>query len=400
MSASRHTRVAIVGAGPAGLVLGNLLLMNDVECMIVDRHSRDHLESRTRAGIFEHRTVEFLDRYGLAGRLQRDGRQVGVCEFRIDGERLVLDYRNILGGSCHVVYPQQKIVRDLIQLFQKNGGLIYFSASDTTIEGIETARPMISFNAQGDRYMVRCDIIAGCDGDNGVCRRSIPRRALRRLEYRHPYYFLSILAAVRPLAEWTVYALHHEGFAGQMLRSPEVTRFYVQCPMTDSPDEWPDDRIWSTLRSRLAANSGSVLETGPVLDKDVLHLRSTVYEPMQWERLYLAGDAAHLIPPAGGKGMNLAMADAAELAAALVERFQHGDSSRCDAYSATRLRHTWAAQEFSHWLLDLLGGPSQRDANHEYHQRMQRTQVHLLRTNSSYAASFAERYVGVSPIIE
>jgi p-hydroxybenzoate 3-monooxygenase len=387
--------VVIIGAGPAGLVLGNLLLENQIECIIVERQCRDYVESRARAGVFEHRAVELLKRHGLADRLLHEGRQVGICEFRVDDVRLLLRYGDILHGNGHLVYPQHKIVRDLIELFQKRGGKLYFSADDATLDGIEGTRPSVSFVTPDERYVVDCDIIAGCDGDNGVCRQSIPAGGLRKFDHRYPVDFLSILAATPPLAAWNIYALHGDGFAGQMLRSPEQTRFYVQCPVADSLRAWPDDRIWSTLRHRLATDSGDAPAAGPVLDKDVLHLRSTVYEPMRYGRLFLAGDAAHLIPPAGGKGMNLAIADAAELASALVGRFQHGDESRCAAYSATRLPHIWAAQEFSQWLLDLLSMPAEHGVDRDFHACMQRARVNLLRTDETYAAAFAERYAGV-----
>ncbi|MGH3656633.1 MAG: 4-hydroxybenzoate 3-monooxygenase [Micromonosporaceae bacterium] len=390
---SLRTGVAILGAGPAGLLVANILADRGVDCLILERHSRQYIEQRPRAGLIEHRAVTSLTEYGLADRLRVEGAQHVACEFRIAGGRYVADYGALTGGRMHYVYPQQELVKDMVAGYLKKGGEIRFEAEAVGVEDLD-GRPVVAFTAGGGTETVECDIVAGCDGFHGAARRSIPAGAGEAYEYRHGYGWLAVLAEAPPSTRNIIYALHPDGFAGHMLRSRTVSRFYLQVPAGEPVAHWPDERIWSALRTRLATSDDWTLQDGPIIDKGVLDMRSWVGEPMQFGNLYLAGDAAHILTPAGAKGMNLALGDARELALGLVDRFRDGDGTRLEAYSATRLPVVWREQEFSTWLLNLLHGTGDHDQPRPFADRLRRVAIEQITGESPRARSFAASYVG------
>ncbi|MGC0313993.1 p-hydroxybenzoate 3-monooxygenase [Kitasatospora acidiphila] len=393
-----RTRVAIVGAGPAGLVLANVLQQAGIDCLVVERRSRAHVENRARAGLIEHRTVEFLRAHGLADRLLAEGVAHGSCEFRHGGGRFSVPYRELAGGRVHHVYPQQFLVRDLIEAYLAGGGTLLFSHPAVALAELDASdgeRAVLRCEAPGSEpVVIECDFIAGCDGFYGTARPAVPEGRLRASTKQHEFGWLAVLAETPPATGEIIYALHRDGFAGHMLRTSSVSRFYLQCPVGDQPENWSDDRIWSALRRRLGLSEAE-LRPGPIIEKTVLEMRSFVAEPMRYGRLFLVGDAAHIITPAGGKGMNLAIADAAELADRLLAHYRSGNSGVLDGYSAARLPDIWRAQEFSHWLLHLLHSPAAAgQEDFAFLHRLQLSRLDQLRDSAAFAASFADSYAG------
>ncbi|MCC9310640.1 4-hydroxybenzoate 3-monooxygenase [Kitasatospora sp. RB6PN24] len=392
-----RTRVAIVGAGPAGLVLANVLRQAGIDCLVVERRSRAHVENRARAGLIEHRTVEFLRAHGLAGRLLAEGAEHGSCEFRHGDGRFSVPYRELAGGRAHHVYPQQSLVRDLIAAYLADGGTLLFSHPAMAVADLDAPdgeRAVLRCESpDSDPVLIECDFIAGCDGFYGAARPAVPAGRLRADVKQHEFGWLAVLAETPPATNEIIYALHRDGFAGHMLRTSSVSRFYLQCPVGDHPENWSDDRIWSALHRRLGL-SDSELRPGPIIEKTVLDMRGFVAEPMRCGRLFLVGDAAHIITPAGGKGMNLAIADAAELADRLLVHYRSGNSAVLDGYSAARLPDIWHAQEFSHWLLHLLHSPVAGREDSAFLHRLQLSRLDRLRDSAAFAASFADSYAG------
>ncbi|GIJ48310.1 4-hydroxybenzoate 3-monooxygenase [Virgisporangium aliadipatigenens] len=383
------TRVGVVGAGPAGLMLANVLAAHGIDCVVFERASRAHIERRARAGLIEHRAIRALDEYGLAGRLLRTGVRHGACEFRLAGRRHTARYSELTGGRAHYVYPQQELVKDLVAAFLGHGGEIRFDTPVTGIRDLDAA-PRIEWAGGGMSF----DVVAGCDGAHGAAVRSVPAGALTVHEYRHGHGWLAVLAAAPPSTRDIIYALHPTGFAGHMLRSAEVSRYYLQCPAGDDVAHWPDARIWAELRRRLATDDGWCLREGPIIEKAVLDMRSRVCEPMRFGNLFLVGDAAHIVTPAGAKGMNLALGDAHELALGLVDRYAHGDDRRLNAYSATRLDVVWRAQEFTTSFLDLLHNAIGTGRSDTYSDRVRSAIVNQITGTGPRAQDFAESYVG------
>ncbi|MGK4581531.1 4-hydroxybenzoate 3-monooxygenase [Kitasatospora sp. HPMI-4] len=391
------TRVAIVGAGPAGLALANVLQQAGIDCVVVERQSRAYVEARARAGVLEHRTVEFLNDHGLADRLLAEGARHGSCEFRHLGERFSVRYRDLTGGREHHVYPQQFLVRDLISAYLAGGGQLFFSHPAVALDGLDGDRPVLRCQPDGDAepLELECDFVAGCDGFYGASRQAVPAGRLRAYEKQHEFGWLALLAETPPAGDEIIYALHEDGFAGHMLRTPSVTRFYLQCPVGDHPENWPDQRIWSALHRRLGMTDAE-LAPGPITEKNVLDMRSFVVEPMQYGRLFLAGDAAHIITPAGGKGMNLALADAEELATRLLAHYRGAGTHALDGYSAACLPRIWQAQEFSHWMLHLLHSPAAGQDDSAFLHRLQLSRLTQLRDSPAYSTMFSDSYVGSS----
>ncbi|MDH6124057.1 4-hydroxybenzoate 3-monooxygenase [Kitasatospora sp. GP82] len=389
------TRVAIVGAGPAGLVLANVLQRAGIDCVVVERQTRSYVEARARAGLIEHRTVEFLRRHGLAERLLAEGAEHGSCEFRFQGERFSIPYRDLAGDRSHYVYPQQFLVRDLVESYLDAGGKLLFSHPVVALDGLDGDRPVLRCEpAEGSQPLeLECDFVAGCDGFHGVSRQAVPDGRLRAFSKHHEFGWLAVLAETPPASEQIIYALHEDGFAGHMLRTPSVTRFYLQCPVGDVPENWPDERIWSALWRRLGMTPEE-LKPGEITEKNVLDMRSFVVEPMQHGRLFLVGDAAHIITPAGGKGMNLAIADAEELAVRLLAHYGGADADALDGYSAACLPRIWQAQEFSHWMLHLLHSPAARQTDSDFMHRLQLSRLAQLRDSATYSMMFSDSYVG------
>jgi p-hydroxybenzoate 3-monooxygenase len=320
--ATLRTQVGIVGAGPAGLVLAHLLHLCGIESIMIEAHNRAHVEHRIRAGVLEQRTADLLRSIGIGARMDREGLLHNAIELRFAERGHRIDLADLTGGDRVMVYGQHELVKDLIAERLAVGGSILFDATEVRLHDLDSDRPRISCMYQGEALEILCDFVAGCDGFHGICRESIPKGVLTTYERTYPYAWLGILAETAPLADHLIYAHHPRGFALASMRSPEISRHYLQCPVDTSPDEWPDDRIWSELAVRLGTNGDRALQAGRVLQKGVTAMRSFVVEPMQFGRLYLAGDAAHIVPPTGAKGMNLAIADVRVLAIALATFFR------------------------------------------------------------------------------
>jgi p-hydroxybenzoate 3-monooxygenase len=385
----RRTAVGVVGAGPAGLVLANLLLERGIHCVVVEKESRAHCEQRVRAGLLEEPTVSLLDRHGWAGRLRAEGMEHRGTELRYEGRRFRLDYQALVGRTMWV-YPQQELVSDLITSFVEGGGEIHFEVPDAAVHDLASDRPRLTF---GEEELV-CDVVAGCDGFFGISRTAVPSAAQTVFDRHHEFGWVAVLAAVAPSTDEIVYSLGPHGFAGHMLRTPSVSRFYLQCPPGDPIERWSDDRVWSELHLGLATDDGWTLREGPILEKNVVEMRSHVVEPMRFGRFLLAGDAAHIVPPVGAKGMNLAIADACVLFDATCRLLDAGDESGLDAYSATCLERVWRVQDFSMWMAWMLHPLPVDHPDRAYALRRSTAQLRYLETSEAYQRQFAENYVG------
>jgi p-hydroxybenzoate 3-monooxygenase len=385
-----RTQVGIVGAGPAGLMLAHLLHLAGIESVVLENRSREYVEKRVRAGVLEHPTVELLRETGLADRLDGQGLPHHGFALRFDG----VDHRvalTDLTGREITVYGQQEVVKDLIAARLGAGLAIEFEVTDVSVHDFTSDRPSISFvDAAGIARTLECDIIAGCDGFHGICRPAVSSE-LTIFERAYPFAWLGVLAQAAPSHEELIYTYHDRGFALHSMRSPEVTRLYLQVPPDEQISLWPDDRIWDELGTRLAAD-GFTLTTGPIMEKSVTPMRSFVAEPMRHGRLFLAGDAAHIVPPTGAKGMNLAIADVRVLAMAASAFLREGRTDLLDAYSDTCLRRVWRAEHFSWWMTSML----HRDpAGDPFDHRLQLSQLRYTASSTAALTSLAENYVGL-----
>ena len=390
-----ETQVAIVGAGPAGLTLAHLLAGEGVDAVVVERRDRGYLERRLRAGVLEQGTVDLLRAAGVGERLEREGLVHRGLHLQFDGERHRIPLDELTGGRTITVYGQHEVVKDLLAARLAGGTRIVFEAEDVTPLDLLGDRPRVRFRDGGVERELRCDFVAGCDGSHGVCRRAVPAGALRTFERAYPFGWLGILAEAPPSLHELVYAHHARGFALHSMRSPTLTRLYVQCAPDDPLDAWPDDRVWAELHARLATRDGWTLTEGPVVEKSVTTMRSAVTEPMQLGRLFLAGDAAHVVPPTGAKGMNLAVADVRVLAEALARWYRSGRRDLLDAYSATCLRRVWRAEHFSWWMTSML---HRFPGDDPFQQRLQLAQLRYVCASRAAAASLAENYVGLAHV--
>ena len=390
-----RTQVGIVGAGPAGLLLSHLLYLAGIESVVLEQRSREYVETdtaRIRAGVLEHAPAGLLDAAGVGTRMRAEGLVHHGIELRFDRTAHRIPLTELTDGRSIMVYGQQEVVKDLIAARLAAGGTVLFDAQDVTVTDIATGRPVISFRRNGREETLECDVIAGCDGFHGVSRNAIPPGVLRVYEKVYPYAWLGILAAVPPSTEELIYCRHERGFALHSLRSPELSRLYLQVSPGEQLSHWPDDRIWEELRTRFATDDGWTLADGPVLEKSVTAMRSFVVEPMQYGRLFLVGDAAHTVPPTGAKGMNLAVADVQVLAAALTRWYASGDPASLESYSADCLRHVWRAEDFSAWMTALL----HVDRSDGFGDRAQHARLAYTARSRAAAASLAENYVGAS----
>lgn len=387
-----RTQVGIVGAGPAGLLLAHLLHLRGIDSVVLERHSRGHIERRIRAGVLEHGSVELLTQVGLADRLLRERLVHGGLELLFDrvGHRVPLAD---LAGRGITIYGQHELVKDLVAARLATGRPLLFEAAATAIEDLDTAGPVVSYLHEGRSRRLRCDLVAGCDGFHGVSRAAIPAGAVTAYEHAYPYAWLGVLAETPPSSEELIYAYHERGFALHSMRSPRITRLYLQVAPDEDPAAWPDERIWTELRARLDRRDPDWhLADGPTLEKSVAALRSFVVDPMRYGRLFLAGDAAHIVPATGAKGLNLAIADVAVLAHAVGEFVATGDTAGLDAYSATCLRRVWRAQHFAWWMTSMLHRSPDPDP---FTEQLQLSQLRYLATSTTAATSFAENYVGL-----
>jgi p-hydroxybenzoate 3-monooxygenase len=392
---SSRTQVGIVGAGPAGLVLSHLLAREGIESVVLEDRSREYVEKRVRAGVLEQGTVDLLTELGLADRLHREGLVHQGIELRFDGHGHRIPFEELAEGRAITIYGQQEVVKDLIAARLDADGPLLFEVDDVTLHGIDSDEPSIRFTHQGTERELRCDAIAGCDGFHGVCRPSVPDGVLSLNQLDYPFAWLGILAEVAPSTEELIYAPHERGFALHSLRSPELSRLYVQCDPGDSLDQWPDERIWEELHLRLARNDGWALREGPVVEKAIAPLRSFVAAPMQYGRLYLAGDAVHIVPATGAKGLNLAVADVQVLGEALGKYLKDGDDSLLDAYSDACLRRVWRVQHFSWWMTWMLHRFPDEDG---FTRGLRRSQLDYVCSSRAAAATLAENYVGLGRV--
>ena len=382
-----RTQVGIIGAGPAGLLLSHLLARAGIDSVVLEARSREYVERRVRAGVLEHPTVELLREVGLAERLDREGMPHEGISLRFDGGDHRIDFADLVGCGI-TVYGQQEVVKDLIAARIRDGGDLRFEVSDVTLDGLADA-PVIGFtDADGQPQELRCDAVAGCDGFHGISRGAFEPQMFDR---EYPYAWLGILAKAAPTQHELAYANHPRGFALYSMRSPEITRLYLQVPPDTDAGTWSDAQIWDELGVRLAAD-GFTLNEGPLIEKSVTGMRSVVAEPMRHGRLFLAGDAAHIVPPTGAKGMNLAIADVRVLAEALTDYLRHGDESGVDAYSDTCLRRVWRAEHFSWWMTSMLHVAPEPDP---FARRLQLSQLRYTVTSRAAATSLAENYVGL-----
>ncbi|GGU43264.1 4-hydroxybenzoate 3-monooxygenase [Lentzea flava] len=388
-----NTTVAIVGAGPAGLVLANILNQAGVSTVVFERASREYVEQRARAGLIEYRAFQTLREHGLADGLMASATVHRSCEFRFAGERFVLDYGQFTGDRVHHVYPQQFLVRDLITRLLDNGGDIRFETPVTEISDLTGDYAVVSYSGTDNKIRtLRAEFVAGCDGSRGVCRRAVPTAGLRGVTKHYPTNLLAILSATSPLTRDMVYALHPDGCAIHALRTRDTSRFYLQVDAQDELADWDDERIWSELARRFAVADGSLPSPGPILETSMLSMRTSVTEELRHGRMLLVGDAAHVITPFGGKGMNLAIADADGLARAILAAVRDGDDHGLNSYSAAVNQRTWAAQEFSHSMIDLLCAHSNGDRDFQY--RVQVARLAKWRQSPADARGFARDYVG------
>jgi p-hydroxybenzoate 3-monooxygenase len=392
-----RTQVGIVGAGPAGLLLSHLLALRGIDTVLVEKRTRQYCEARQRAGVLEDGSVALLREAGLADRLDQQGLEHGGIYLQFDGERRHLDFRDLTGGRTVTVYAQTEVVKDLIARRLADGGAsaIEFGVSDTEIADLDSASPVLRYtDSAGGRHEVGCDVIAGCDGFHGISRAAIPATVLTTWQRDYPYAWLGILADVPPSTDELIYAYHPAGFALHSLRSPAVSRLYLQVDPADDLGSWPDERIWAELDRRFALPGWS-LQRGDVLDKSITPMRSFVCEPMRYGRLFLAGDATHIVPPTGAKGLNLALTDVAVLAPALDALLQ-GDGRLAEAYSVTCLNRVWRSTHFSWWMTTMLHRAPGAD---EMETQLQLSQLRYVTSSRAAAASLAENYTGSVPLL-
>ncbi|MBZ5694461.1 MAG: 4-hydroxybenzoate 3-monooxygenase [Acidobacteriia bacterium] len=392
-----RTQVGIVGGGPAGLLLSHLLHLRGIESVVVEARSRQYVEDRVRAGVLEQGTADLLTETGVGDRLKREGMVHYGVELRFGGRGHRIDFKESAGGRAIVVYPQNKVVADLFDARLAAGGRIFFEADDVSVhdfgDASAQARPKIRFRASGQPQEIECDFIAGCDGFHGICRPSIPGGALTVFERIYPFGWLGILAEAPPSSDELIYAYHERGFALLSMRSPEISRLYIQCTPDEDISKWPDDRIWQELHTRLATADGKwKLTEGPIVQKGVTGMRSFVVEPMQYGRLFLAGDAAHIVPPTGAKGLNLAASDVLVLSRALAEFYASGRKDLIENYSKTCLRRIWKAQRFSWWMTSML---HLFDADNAFDRRRQIAELDYVTSSRAASQTLAENYVGL-----
>jgi p-hydroxybenzoate 3-monooxygenase len=385
-----RTQVGIVGAGPAGLLLSHLLHLQGIESIILEARSREYVENRIRAGVLEYGTEQLLNESGVGERMRREGMLHRGVVMRFAGADHRIELA-ALTGKHMMVYSQHKVVQDLIAARLAAGGQIVFEADEVSVHDFQAGQPRIRYRHDGAAQEIACDIIAGCDGFHGVCRPSIPAGVLRLFEREYPFGWLGILAETPPSTEENVYVSHERGFALLAMRSPTLSRLYLQCAPDEDIATWSDDRIWAELRVR-AVCDGFTLTEGPILQRGITSMRSFVVEPMQCGRLFLAGDSAHIVPPTGAKGLNLAAADVAVLARAIAAFYRDGTGDKLDGYSATCLRRIWQVQRFSWWMTTLL----HRFFEHTpFEQQMQAAELDAVFSSRAAALALAENYVGL-----
>ena len=386
-----RTKVAIIGAGPAGLLLGRLLENAGIETVILERRSQEYVLGRIRAGVLEQGTVELLDRAGVGERMHADGLVHDGVEFCFDGDKHRFNFHELIGRTV-MVYGQTEVTRDLMKARDASGAKTVYEAENVSLHDFDSDKPRVRYVKDGIEHELACDFIAGCDGYHGVSRASVPAGSIRTFERVYPFGWLGILVDRPPVAEELIYAHHERGFALCSMRSPTRSRYYVQVPTDEKVEEWSDDRFWDELRRRVDDETAEHLATGPSIEKSIAPLRSFVAEPLRFGRLFLAGDAAHIVPPTGAKGLNLAASDVGVLADALIEFYADRSPAGIDGYSARVLSRIWKAERFSWWMTSILHTFPDTDT---FSRRIQRAEFDYLKSSEVAARSLAENYTGL-----
>ena len=393
---SGRTQVGIVGAGPAGLALGRLLDLNGIDSVVLEARDRPYVEKRVRAGVLEQGTVDLMQEMGVGDRMLAEGLVHHGIHLRFDRRDHHIAFDELTGGRGIMIYGQQEVVKDLIAARIESGSPLHFEVEDVRLEGLDSEQPTIRYRREGAEQELRCDVIAGCDGFHGVSRDSVPDGALQYHVREYPFAWFGVLAEAPPSTEELIYCASDRGFALHSMRSPTLSRLYFQCDPGEQVDDWSDEQIWEELHTRLAREDDWSLTEGPLVEKTVAPMRSFVTEPMQYERLYLAGDAVHIVPPTGAKGLNLAVADVRVLAEALVAWFESGDDSGLAAYSETCLRRVWRTQHFSWWMTWMLHRfPDDEDG---FQAKLSRAQLEYVCSSEAAATTLAENYVGLANV--
>jgi p-hydroxybenzoate 3-monooxygenase len=388
---SSRTQVGIIGAGPAGLVLSHLLYLQGIESVVVENRSRQYSEQRVRAGVLEQGTVDLLSEMGVGERMKAEGLVHYGIELRFAGRGHRIDFQDLTGGKGITIYAQHEVLKDLNNARIATAGQVLFEVENVSVHDLDGARPRIHYQKDGNDYELVCDFIAGCDGFHGICRPSIPSGALTEYDREYPFGWLGILAEAPPSSDELIYTYHDRGFALLSMRSPRISRLYLQCRPDEDIEQWSDEKIWQELHIRLASD-GWALTEGPVLQKGVTGMRSFVVEPMQYGKLFLAGDSAHIVPPTGAKGLNLAVADVQILARALKHFYSTGSRELLDTYSDVCLRRVWKVQRFSWWMTSMLHRfPNENPFDH----RRQLAELDYVTSSRAAAKSLAENYVGL-----
>jgi p-hydroxybenzoate 3-monooxygenase len=387
-----RTQIGIVGAGPAGLVLAHLLHLQGIESVVIETRSRKYIEERVRAGLLEQGTVDLLIETGVGERLRRECLTHHGIELRFNRRGHRIDFNDLTGGKTVTIYAQQEVIKDLVAARLAAGLPLIFDAEDVSVHGFDGAKPSIRFRADGKDEILQCDYIAGCDGFHGICRPSIPSGLLTEFERVYPFAWLGILAQAPPSNDELVYCYHERGFALLTMRTRQISRLYLQVPADEDIDAWPDDRIWSELRLRTAADGDWKLSEGAIFQKNIAPMRSYVVEPMQSGKMFLAGDAAHIVPPTGAKGLNLAVADVRIMSKAFKEFYATGKTDLLERYSETCLRRVWKAQRFSWWMTSML---HRFDTDKAFDQRRQIAELDYVTSSRAAMTTLAENYVGL-----
>lgn len=388
-----RTQVGIIGAGPAGLLLAHLLHLSGIESVVLETRSREEIEATIRAGVLEQGTMDLLEQSGVGGRMRREGRLHEGVILRFGGRSHRIPLSELTGGRAIMVYAQHEVIRDLVKARLDRGGPILFGVKDVSVLDLDTKLPKIRLHdAEGATRELASDFVAGCDGFHGVSRPTIPSRLRKEFTRVYPFGWFGVLVEAPPATEELIYAYHDRGFALVSTRSPQIQRLYLQCNPADEAANWPDGRIWEELHTRLAGDDGFRLAEGRIFQKGVIAMRSFVVEPMQHGRLFLAGDAAHIVPPTGAKGLNLAAADVRVLAQALAEFYASGSTERLERYSETALRRVWRAEHFSWWMTSML---HRFHDESPFHHRLQLSQLQYVTGSRAAATMLAENYVGL-----